>query len=373
MSNVYPLCEVCKCRREKCVDQSAHKNDVAWRADVHLTEIHRRLRKTFGSKMDKPKTSAEKQARRWITEYEEGRLQGKKPLEHRPFEQVAQEWWDNMVVVQGRVKGPERSEKSRFEMFVRLFGRRPIASITLQDAQEWLKDRRLAGRTINTINRDMRPLKWILDYAVAQGYIAKNPIDGMKDIKGGNIHDRWMSEEEIELLIKAARDLEDYDLVDFIVIGLNTGFRRGDLQKLTAKDVVGNRVWARMPKSGEPYSVTIPPGDAENTFRRLIAANPTGCLIKKHHLNQRFIAAAKLAGLYTDKNDNNRVTIHTLRHTFGSLYLNRGGDIYKLSLMLDHASVSITERIYARICPKVMDSEAPLLGTRLKQPEFKVA
>lgn len=38
-----------------------------------------------------------------------------------------------------------------------------------------------------------------------------------------------------------------------------------------------------------------------------------------------------------------RVSAHTLRHTFATLYLAGGGDIYKLSRLMGHSSVSVTE------------------------------
>jgi integrase len=43
------------------------------------------------------------------------------------------------------------------------------------------------------------------------------------------------------------------------------------------------------------------------------------------------------------------VSPHTLRHTFGWRWLRDGGDIYKLSKILGHASVAVTERHYAHL------------------------
>jgi integrase/recombinase XerD len=38
-----------------------------------------------------------------------------------------------------------------------------------------------------------------------------------------------------------------------------------------------------------------------------------------------------------------RVSAHTLRHTFAVTYLAGGGDLYKLSRLLGHTSVTTTE------------------------------
>lgn len=43
------------------------------------------------------------------------------------------------------------------------------------------------------------------------------------------------------------------------------------------------------------------------------------------------------------------LTPHVLRHTFGTRWLQAGGDIYKLSKILGHASVAVTEGHYAHL------------------------
>ena len=43
------------------------------------------------------------------------------------------------------------------------------------------------------------------------------------------------------------------------------------------------------------------------------------------------------------------LTPHTLRHTFGTRRLQAGGDIYKLSRILGHSSVAVTEAHYAHL------------------------
>lgn len=46
-----------------------------------------------------------------------------------------------------------------------------------------------------------------------------------------------------------------------------------------------------------------------------------------------------------------RMRIHDLRHSFASLFLLDGGDIFKLSRILGHSSVTITEKTYAHLRP----------------------
>ncbi len=56
-----------------------------------------------------------------------------------------------------------------------------------------------------------------------------------------------------------------------------------------------------------------------------------------------FKAAAKRAGL------SKKLRLHDLRHTFASHYMMNGGDIFKLSRILGHSSVIVTEKVYAHL------------------------
>ena len=54
---------------------------------------------------------------------------------------------------------------------------------------------------------------------------------------------------------------------------------------------------------------------------------------------------------------------HTLRHTFATRYLQGGGDIYILSKILGHASVEVTQKVYAHL--KTRDLAARSVGVEL--------
>ena len=43
------------------------------------------------------------------------------------------------------------------------------------------------------------------------------------------------------------------------------------------------------------------------------------------------------------------ITPHVLRHTFGTRWLQAGGDIYKLSKILGHSRLAVTEAHYAHL------------------------
>jgi integrase len=58
-----------------------------------------------------------------------------------------------------------------------------------------------------------------------------------------------------------------------------------------------------------------------------------------------FNAAAIRAGL------SKKLRLHHLRHTFAGLFLASGGDSFKLSKILGHSSVAMTQRVYTHLHP----------------------
>jgi integrase/recombinase XerD len=52
-----------------------------------------------------------------------------------------------------------------------------------------------------------------------------------------------------------------------------------------------------------------------------------------------------------------RVSPHTFRHTFAVQFLLNGGDIYKLSRLMGHTSVKITERYLQAVSAKQARTE----------------
>lgn len=366
----YPYCTKCGVRRDaakvgglECENKLAHKGAIRFRADLHpIRGVRSRLRKLFDSAKE-----ADAQETAWQAAFDSGGSQIRVETK-MIFEVVADEWWTSAVVVKGLIKNPERSEKSRYDKWVALFKGRQIRTITADEIEDWITERREDGIAINTINRDLKPLRWIFKYAAKKKYVVDNPLFEFEGLKNGNIHDRWMTEPEINHFVKTAIELEDLELADFIALGVNTGFRLGNLERLAARDIGEQLIEAKQTKSGTPYTVPIAPAII-NILNRLIMQHPTGPLLigRNNNVGERFRECARKAGLYTNKTDNDRVTIHTLRHTYAVLYLKRGGDIYKLSKFLGHASVAITDRIYARFCEKEKVKEAVMTSTTIAQ------
>jgi integrase len=52
-----------------------------------------------------------------------------------------------------------------------------------------------------------------------------------------------------------------------------------------------------------------------------------------------------------------KLRVHDLRHTFASHWVLDGGDIFRLSKILGHSSVVITQRVYAHLIPEAWEQD----------------
>lgn len=68
-------------------------------------------------------------------------------------------------------------------------------------------------------------------------------------------------------------------------------------------------------------------------------------------VHRAFKSALSAAGMPTT------LRVHDLRHTFAGMYLTNGGDIYRLSQLLGHSSVKVTEQTYAHLARHAFEQD----------------
>lgn len=83
-------------------------------------------------------------------------------------------------------------------------------------------------------------------------------------------------------------------------------------------------------------------------------------------VHRPFKAALRAAGL------DPKLRVHDMRHTFAGLYLSAGGDIYRLSQLLGHASVKVTERTYAHLARRAFEGDRARVAFELPGEPAKV-
>ena len=174
--------------------------------------------------------------------------------------------------------------------------------------------------------------------AIDEGYDIRNPFRGIKRGKDKPRTRVLTLDEETKLL-----DALHPRFQRFVRFALGTGCRLDEIRGIDPKQDID---WLRstvhvIGKFRKERDVPMQP-DANAALKEQLEEE--GKLWRQNPQRLREVLAegsarAKIPSL----------TPHALRHTFGTRWLQAGGDIYKLSKILGHSSVAVTEAHYAHL------------------------
>jgi len=211
--------------------------------------------------------------------------------------------------------------------------------------------------TPTTINADHRAIVRILNEAVLDGHLDKNPLAGMKKLRAPQRLRRYLTKEELGTLI--AKCPEHFR--PFVVTAAYTGARKGELTRLRWSDLdfEGKKIALFRPKVGNADWIDMHPA-VEAELKRLKESRERELrekdekVLPEHHvflswhgtpyveIRRSWQLALKAAGL----DGREGLTPHALRHSFATHYLQNGGAVTDLQQQLGHAELATTQ-IYA--------------------------
>ena len=265
------------------------------------------------------------------------------------------------------------STAERYRGIVRLhivprWGRWALRSISHSDVSAWIGDLQRTGLAPGTIRQTYRVLSLILDAAVKDGRIARNPASGVALPRGVRSEPRFLTAMEVGTLAKAAGP---YRLA--VLILAFTGLRFGELVALrvkrvdaarrritvaeSASEVGGQLIWST-PKTHQTRSVPVPASlmaelvaecQGKGPDDTVFTAPAGGPLRLGNWRGRMFDPACRSAGLIG-------VTPHDLRHTAASLAIAAGANVKAVQGMLGHASAAMTLDIYAGLFTDDLDN-----------------
>lgn len=231
------------------------------------------------------------------------------------------------------------------------------------DFRKRIKDKPLARNSkLSYFNK----LRACLNQAIEEGVILTNPmrgIDGFKPEEGTRM---YLTLDEVRKL--AATECEYPQIKAAFLFSCLTGLRRSDVLRLTWGDVHKQgdftRIIFRQKKtSGQEY-LDISPQAAELMGERGL---PDEHVFTDIHSPSCTNNTLKLwvakAGI------NKTITFHCARHTFATLMLDIGTDIYTVSKLLGHRDLSTTQ-IYAKVMDKNKQAAVASIPTILP-PDIK--
>lgn len=241
---------------------------------------------------------------------------------------------------------------------VDLIGNTPIKQINHNTYDLLLKAWKNKGNSASTINRKLKTLGSCLTYAADRGLIPARPKFKMLTEDPEQLS-FITPEQETQLLkcftltpeeektLSKEKQITKILMKAIIIIGLDTGMRMSELLRINDDSIDGNyiRVWEN--KNNTPRS--IPMTKRVNNQIQIIKQYGYFELLNKSKVSYQFNdTTIKELGF-------KHITFHSLRHTFASRLLQNGVPIYKVSKLLGHKSVVITDKIYGHLRNKDLE------------------
>ncbi|MDR0926425.1 MAG: site-specific integrase [Ignavibacteria bacterium] len=235
---------------------------------------------------------------------------------------------------------------STFANFVRFAGKDLMFSQIDVDfckklIKYWQSKKKLSN---NSIIIYIKTLKACINQAVRDEIIPKSPIKNLKIPKATESERNYLSYEELSTL--ANTECSKPLLKNAFLFSCLTGLRFSDVQKLK---------WSDISLDGEQWRITFRQKKTQNLLYHYISQEARELLGEQSDSNKIFatIKYNAMLSYHLQKwaikaGISKKITFHCARHTFATLQLTYGTDIYTLSKMLGHSSIATTQ-IYAKV------------------------
>lgn len=252
-------------------------------------------------------------------------------------------------------------------------GNMPVEEIKTSHIEKimQIKKAKYANSTINFI---VEKISSIFNFGIKKGiYTGLNPTKEIQKLKSSNERTRFLSKEEIELLLSEVKENEILYL--FTILSLTTGGRLKTICNIKVKDIKLEDMFIDLQDfknktlyiafiKNDTYFLSLlkkhMKGKNANDFlfgRRTLIANVKYIerqmpKIFKKLFNQDIddkneeLSAEQLAEIRREK-----VVIHTLRHTFASQLVINGTPIFTVKKLMNHKDINHTMR-YTKLSPE---------------------
>lgn len=346
------------------------ENSYYWQCSTFLGNKNHRV-STKETSLARAKDFAEDWYLELLGKHKRGEIKNEKT-----FKQAAEQFLREFeIITKGeRNAGYVKDHHRRINLhLIPFFGEMGLSQITAGQIQEYRIHRYNQGTegkkkkppARNTIHQELVALRQTLKCAIRHGWLQGLP-DFTEPYRASNkiSHRGWFSPEEYKQLYTATRERaknpktkrwkwQSEQLHDYVLFMGNTGLRPDEAARLQYRDVVivkGEDTKEILEisvrgKRGVGYCKSM--SGAVEPFKRLVKRNnPKGTDIifeKKHR--ELFNAILEEEGLKKDREGQVR-TSYSLRHTYISMRLMEGADIYQIAKNC-RTSVEMIEKYYA--------------------------
>lgn len=232
------------------------------------------------------------------------------------------------------------------------------------DYSDWLKHTYVSRRGRNLAPQTVFGYFWqlglLLSNARRMGYIKNNPwdqLDTSEKVREPEREHRFLTFEEVRILENAPCHKEVIKRA--FLFSCFCGLRISDVLGLRWRDLIfNNGIWYAsiiMKKTSKPVSIPLPDKavdwlpEKSGADAKVFEGLPSETMIAKHL--KRWCRDAGITG---------SIHFHVSRHTYGTMLITAGVDLYTASKLMGHSDVRATQ-VYAKIIDKKKQEAVSLI------------
>ena len=228
-----------------------------------------------------------------------------------------------------------------------------LSQITDRDIQHYIDNLNMIGSSKRIVLGALGTFfKWCINHKL----IDKSPCEGIRKPKKETYEKAYLTEDEFKDFLNYVNDETEKLLFEILFY---TGLRKSELCGLSATDLIGNELHlSHALKMYTPERTTLSTRFKNRQSRRIVPipkslSNRLKMAFESSNEQYPFAAYYNVLSIRPlqafNKGFPKRFRTHDLRHSYASLLIHKGVDIFTVSKLLGHSNVATTSAIYGHL------------------------
>jgi len=242
--------------------------------------------------------------------------------------------------------------KTTFNAVLKYFGNINISSIDKNLLEEFFM-KRIIQVSVYQARRDYIHLHCLFNRYVEKNLLNENPCAKIKRMKLPEKQPSYFNKAEFTTLINT---IGENDIKDIVLFAVNTGLRQMELINLVWSQIDMDRLFlildnkSFLTKSKKIRQVPL----NNNCIEILLRRKRTEPCLNENVFTWRGnkftqdVLSKRFKGYVLEAKINPGLNFHSLRHTFATWLVQKGVSIYKVSKLLGHSDIRVTQ-VYANL------------------------